>query len=147
MMKIPGWLELAYDELGETEELGPLTNPQIEKYFSFTKYPFRNDEDPWCAAFVTYCLENSGIKSTKSASAKSYLNWGHELEEPRLGCVVVLARGNDPRFGHVGFFIKEDSITVDVLGGNQKNSVCVMKFLKNKILSYRWPKDYLPLSE
>lgn len=144
-MSSPPWLELAFDELGEEEELGPKTNPEIQKYFGATKYPFRDDSvDPWCAAFVSWVLETSGIKSTKSASAKSYLTWGYELDAPKIGCIVVLARGNDPAKGHVGFYTREDLITVDILGGNQKNSVCVEKFLKAHVLSYRWPEDYFP---
>jgi len=142
---MPPWLELAYEELGETEELGPLTNPQIQKYFSVTKYPFREDSiDPWCAAFVSWVLETAGIKSTGSAAAKSYLDWGNELDEPRPGCIVVLARGNDPAHGHVGFYLRSGTITIDVLGGNQKDSVCVQKFHHTKVLSYRWPSDYKP---
>jgi hypothetical protein len=35
----------------------------------------RDDETPWCATFVSAVLELESIPSTRSAWARSYLNW------------------------------------------------------------------------
>jgi uncharacterized protein (TIGR02594 family) len=89
---------------------------------------------------VGWALEQAGEKSTKSAAARSYLNWGHEISTPLLGCVAVLVRGENPSQGHVGFVVGvEPDGDLQILGGNQSNSVCVRKYPRGRLLSLRMP--------
>jgi uncharacterized protein (TIGR02594 family) len=132
------WLFIAYNEMGVSEVVGPEHNPKILEYASITTLKAPDDETPWCAAFVGWCLEKAGIVSTRSAAARSYLKWGYEIKEPREGCIVVLARGKAPA-GHVGFYVGETTEHVCLLGGNQANQVSEQMHTKRRILSYRWP--------
>lgn len=134
----PKWMHIAIDEIGEKEVAGSGNNPRIIEYHSATTLKSMADEIPWCAAFVSWCLEKAGIQSTKSAWAKSYLNWGEPLSVPKFGAVAVFSREGNK--GHVGFYVGQNDDAVFVLGGNQLQSVCVHSYPKGRLLGYRWYK-------
>jgi uncharacterized protein (TIGR02594 family) len=98
----------------------------------------KDDETPWCAAFVGACLERAGIKSSRFESAKSYMQWGIPLAEPIVGCIVVFTRQGG---GHVGFVAGQDRAgNLMVLGGNQSDAVNIKAFQKTRVTGYRWPE-------
>jgi uncharacterized protein (TIGR02594 family) len=99
------------------------------------------DEVAWCAAFCGACLERSGIRSTRSLMARSYLAWGEPIAEPRMGAVAIFSRGKDPSLGHVGFWLGESDGGIVLLGGNQGNAVSVVRYPKARLLGLRWPTD------
>jgi uncharacterized protein (TIGR02594 family) len=131
----PPWITIARAEVG-VKEFMPGDNPRIVEYHKVTNYAASSDSVPWCASFVGWCLEKSKIPSTKSARAKSYLDWGMELDTPKFGCITVFNRDSG---GHVAFYIDEDQESIFVLGGNQNDSVKVSAYPKNKLLGFRWP--------
>lgn len=142
----PTWYQIAQRELntGVQELPGPQHNPRILEYHASTtlgQADARQDETPWCSSFVNWCISQSNHKGTNSAWARSWLNFGVETDEPRLGCIVVLKRGSSPTKGHVGFYKQSSSGLISLLGGNQGNRVKVSRFEKNRLLSYRWPKN------
>lgn len=145
----PEWYEIARKEVGQREILGPGMNPRIAEYYKATDLGKVNDDSvPWCSAFVNWCMREAGVKRTNKANARSWLYWGEELKEPRLGCVVVFSRPPNPASGHVALYVSETSAgNIWVLGGNQSNQVCVSAYGKARLLSYRWPaaKDMKPL--
>ena len=98
-----------------------------------------SDSVAWCAAFLGATLERSGVASTRSLLARSYLHWGDALESPRLGAIAVLSRGADPGAGHVGYWIGETAEHLILLGGNQSDAVRVSAFPRSSLLGYRWP--------
>lgn len=134
---VPEWYKIAQGEIGQKEITGG-ENPRIIEYHKTTTLKATEDEVPWCSSFVSWCLEKSGVKSTKNAWARSYLNWGAKIEEPKLGCICVFSRGSSS--GHVGFFVSQTKNNVMVLGGNQGNSVCLKEYPKSRLLGYRWPQ-------
>lgn len=139
-MQQPDWLHWAWRELGVHEIAGGGDNPRIIEMFKDVGHPaIRDDEVPWCAAFLGACLERSGRPATRSLMARSYLKWGHQIPEPKLGAVAVLTRGPDPALGHVGFVVGDTEAHVFLLGGNQANAVSVAAFDKSRVLEYRWP--------
>lgn len=141
-MPDPAWLEIARRNLGEREMPGPVDNPAILRFYADVGHGWvRHDETAWCAAFVGSCLERAGWRSTRSLRARSYLAWGEAMEAPRPGCVVVLSHGRDPALGHVGFFVREQAGTIDVLGGNQGDAVSIAAFAKSRAMGYRWPRE------
>lgn len=132
----PTWLLKARGELNQEEIPGDANNLEILLYHSVTTGSAMADEVPWCSSFVSWCLPDHG---TKSAWAKSYLRYGSELKEPKLGCIVVLSRGENS--GHVGFYMGEaPGNKILLLGGNQSNKVCTQAYDKSRVLSYRWPQ-------
>lgn len=134
------WMSVARGELGVKEYSGKFNNnPRILEYHKTTSLGASEDEVSWCASFVGWVLLQAGFTSTRSALARSYLQWGSPLSEPRFGAVVVFRRGNNPTFGHVSFVQKFDDNYVWCLGGNQSDSVKVSRFSRATVLGYRWP--------
>ena len=87
-------------------------------------------------------MEESGITSTKSAVARSWLGWGRAVETPYRGCIVILSTSDSKWQGHVGFFIGNDPKDTDkiwVLGGNQSDRVCIDHYPRERVLGYRVP--------
>lgn len=143
----PPWFEIAkaYERMGILEVPGKEAHPMIKKFFTQTSLKRTklalSDETAWCSAFACACMEEAGYRSPRSAAARSWKEWGY-LTVPRPGCVVVFDRSDpaNPNAAHVGFLfgLRADD-KLDVLGGNQRNRVCVAPYERAKVLSYRWP--------
>ena len=141
----PPWLKIAQQEMGVKEYAGSADNPRIVAYHKSTTLPERyanQDETPWCASFVNWCIEKSGYEGTDSARARDWEHWGKKLDTPRKGCIVVFKRPPSPTSGHVGFYIDESESKIRVLGGNQGHEVNISGQDKGNFLSYRWPVHY-----
>lgn len=135
----PRWYQLARQECEQcTQEIaGEEHNPRIVAYHQCTTLAATDDETPWCSSFVNWCIQTAGVGATRSAAARSWLQWGEALSQPKEGCIVVLKRGTKPWQGHVGFYVKEKDDQICVLGGNQRNCVCESWYPKQDVLSYR----------
>tara|TARA_Y100001973_G_scaffold106643_1_gene186062 strand:- start:8928 stop:9578 length:651 start_codon:yes stop_codon:yes gene_type:complete len=138
----PSWLNVAFSYLGLKEIKGSKHNEEILEFWRRIGVPFKDDETPWCAGYVGGVLEESAIQSSRSAAARSYVNWGVGLEGPAVGCVVVFWRGSPQGWsGHVGFVVGKDQRgNLMVIGGNQGDAVNVKPFDTSRVLAYRWPK-------
>lgn len=139
----PPWFELALQFLGTKELLEDGTlNPTVRGFFKHTSYDpeLISKRTPWCSAFVSSMLEQAGIRSTRRANARSYVKWGHEAQLI-LGAIVILARGDNPASGHVGFYAGTAGDRILVLSGNQKNSVCIALYPRARLLAVRWPDN------
>lgn len=138
----PPWLAEAWRELGQSEVAGPRHNPRITAFFKELGHEaYARDEVAWCAAFVGACLERAGIASTRSLMARSYTQFGEPLTVERLGSLVVLTRGPNPAFGHVGFLVGWSPEKLWLLGGNQADSVRVAGYDRSRLVALRWPRQ------
>lgn len=145
------WYTFARSEIGVMEAAGDANNRRVLEYLACCKQlPHEMQEEdstPWCSAFVNWCFAmcNPPIKGTGSAAARSWLDWGTVLSEPKQGCVVVFKRGNNGMQGHVTFF---DHIASDgrwaCVGGNQSDQVKVSLYDPHEVLGIRWPRDVQP---
>lgn len=136
------WYKIATVEMRSDvrEVAGELSNKRILEYHKCTDLLSTDDETPWCSAFVNWCMHMAGEVRTNKANARSWLEWGTPLDEPKEGCVVIFQRGNEKWMGHVGFYVGEESDQVLCLGGNQDDMVSIRGYNKSKVLGYRWPK-------
>ena len=135
----PLYLTRARRDIGVREIKGPRHNARISQMLQRLGAWWRDDETPWCAAYVGGVLERSGITSSRFESAASYLNWGVKLDKPAYGCVVVFSRDGG---GHVGFVVGQQANgDLMVLGGNQSDAVNIRAFSTSRVSGYRWPKD------
>jgi len=134
----PRWVTLARTLIGTTEIKGKQHNPEIlQMWRDIKRGGIKDDETPWCAAFVGAVLERCGIRSSRFESAASYSTWGVPLNQPVPGCVVVFIRKGG---GHVGFVVGRDvANNLLVLGGNQSDQVNVRAFPRDRVVAYRWP--------
>lgn len=147
----PPWLTPARAELasGVVEDKSPgASNPEIEKYFGETGFGPARDDTAWCAAFVSWCMANSGnarvvAGNRRSARAAHWLDWGFSLGRPAHGAVAVTFPQVEGSSGHVGFVTAVATDRIRLLGGNQRNpagdeAVCEADFGAADIREYRW---------
>ena len=136
----PAWLREAKRYLGTAEWPGRRHNPAIVAFFARAGFPgVRDDETPWCAAFVNAVLARSKLPTTGKLLARSFLSWGRPIDRPEPGAVAVFRRGRSTWQGHVGFVVDADATHIHVLGGNQSNAVTVARYPRSKLLGLRWP--------
>lgn len=145
----PPWMLHAqtYERAGILEVPGAAAHPTIVSFHQYTTLKAKSDEIPWCSAFMCAVFEQCGIKSTKSAAARSWKTWGEGLAEPRLGCIVVSERTdpNNASAAHVALWAGH--LTHDTyasLGGNQRNRVCTIAKSYDEVIAYRWPIGVKP---
>lgn len=138
----------ALSHFGEREIAGSGNNPRIIKFFEEVGFPNLTDSTSWCAAFVGYCLKESGFDFKNSLSARSYLDYGEKVTIPRMGDIVIYWRGShdgdlipgtNVAKGHVGFYVNDAWGWVRTLGGNQGDEVNIKSFRQSKVLGYRRP--------
>ena len=136
------WMKVAKAELGTKEIVGPEHNSRVIEYHATTTLKAKTDEVPWCSSFVNWVLTQAGYKTTKSAAARSWIRYGTK-SRLQYGAIVVTSRGDNPVAGHVGFCTNFDGKHCFLLGGNQSNSVSIIRVPLSKILAVRMPvKDY-----
>ena len=125
------------------EWAGAEHNPQVLDMFSDSGHPeIKDDETPWCAAFVGAIIKRNGGTPTGSLLARSYEKWGTpvELSDAQRGDVVVLSRGNSTWQGHVGFFSHLSGDKIYLLGGNQRNQVNITGYKADRLVAIRRAK-------
>lgn len=100
----------------------------------------------WCAAFINAILARHGIPGSDSVSehpllARSFLDWGESVDEPRRGDIVIFSRGNQNWQGHVAIYLntieRNGRTYYRILGGNQNDSVNVSEYPVNALLGIR----------
>ncbi len=140
--------DIAQVFVGTAEVSGALDNPQILAMLKLdNKWP-DGDEVPWCSAFVNYVCKLLRLPRSKSLLARSWLEVGQDvnLDQAEAGFdVVVLKRGggnqpgpeNTTASGHVGFYAGHSDDYVQLLGGNQGDTVKVSRYPRHRILSVR----------
>jgi len=139
------WIEEAVKYLGQSEIKGTRHNPHISRWWKAIRMSLVDDETPWCAAFVGAMLEQVGIHSSRSAAARSYVEWGRSKRvtstHPIMGSVVVFWRGSpSSKSGHVGFVVGRDKKNnLMVLGGNQSDMVSIKPFDRKRVVGYYYP--------
>ena len=141
MREIPAYFDVALREIGQTEIEGPHHNPRILAYHQATSLKAADDETPWCAAFVNWCLSEARIVGTNKANARSFLDWGQAIAigKMRHGDIVIFER-NKPWQGHVGFVYASKPDSIQVLGGNQGDAVSLAWYPMRRLLGIRRPE-------
>lgn len=133
----PKWMLIAEKEIGVREVAGTRDSFRIKEYQAATHLPegARKDETAWCACFVSWVLEQADEPNPKYALARNYLHYGVSVMIPRFGDIAVFTRGEAS--GHVGFFVRDVGADIELLGGNQNNSVRYSHYPANRLLGFR----------
>lgn len=140
-------LELAKTYIGEKRIPGPGTNPFIEDLFKEIGSTLRGDDHSYCAAGLGATLKRSGfayIEGEAGQLARNYLKYGHALDEPEEGCLVIFWRVKPNSWqGHVAFVESWTATTLTIVGFNQGGAVSRMTVprtgSKSQVLGYRRP--------
>lgn len=134
------WLATARAEHGVAAAPPGQNNPRITAYHAYTNIAGYDDKAAWCSSFLHWVLARWGIAGTGLALARSWLDWGETLAQPRPGCVAVLWRDDPASWkGHVGLYLHDDGEQVTLLGGNQQGQVREWAYPLSQVLGWRWP--------
>lgn len=142
-------LLMASTFLGLKETPGTLANPAVLAMLQLDAQWPKDDQTPWCSAFVNYVCWLLHMDRSKSLRARSWLEVGRAVSlvraEPGFD-VVILKRGRGKQPGpdvieapgHIGFlagFTLRNQ--VHVLGGNQDDMVSVKPYPVSRVLGVR----------
>jgi len=131
-------IEIALSQYGTKEISGKANNRTIVDYANESGFKWVNDDEtPWCSIFANWVALKAGLPRSNKADARSWLKVGTEVTEPQLGDVAVFKRGNSAWQGHVAFYINELDGFINVLGGNQSDTVKISAYSKENLLGYR----------
>lgn len=106
------------------------------------------DEIPWCSLAVIAAVASTlpGLvfemkKLGITARAKSWLSMAIQDAQIEKGDIVIFSRGVSA--GHVGFVCFVGGSRVQVLGGNQSNSVCRRWYERREVIGVVKVRDWL----
>lgn len=138
---IPNHISLALKYYGLHEVEGAGSNPVIMKMAESLNPQvaafYKEDDMAWCAVFAGFLLKTIGepIPAGYDAMrALSYAQCGQPQRQAMLGDMLVLERQGG---GHVCFYVGEDQNNFFVIGGNQRNMVCIIAVDKSRISAIR----------
>ena len=139
--------DLAQRFVGIKEVGGSVDNPQIMVMLKLDNDWPEADEVPWCSAFANYICWLLRLPRSKNLRARSWLTVGQgiHLDEAQPGDIVVLKRGKGDQPGpevleapcHVGFYAGRFDGFIEVLGGNQSDTVKVSRYPSKRLLGVR----------
>lgn len=139
--------DLAQRYVGTKEVGGSVDNPSIMAMLKLDNNWPQNDEVPWCSAFANHICWLARAPRSKDLRARSWLTVGKgvNLDDAGIGDIVILKRGsgNQPgpevidAPGHVGFYAGRFGEFVEVLGGNQSDTVKVSRYPVKRLLGVR----------
>ena len=132
---------------GIKEVGGGLENPQLMAMLKLDNEWPEHDEVPWCSAFANYICWLLRLPRSKNLRARSWLTVGEgiDLDDAKKGDIIVLKRGKGEQPGpevikapgHVGFYAGRTGDLIEVLGGNQADTVKISRYSANRLLGVR----------
>jgi len=140
--------DIAQRFIGTKEVDGAMDNPQLMAMLTLDNNWPKDDEVPWCSAFVNYICWLLRLPRSKNLMARSWLDVGRNIHSSAalVGFdVVILKRGsgNQPgpevtnAPGHVGFYAGNAGNFIEVLGGNQSDQVKISRYNTVRLLGIR----------
>jgi uncharacterized protein (TIGR02594 family) len=140
--------DIAERFVGIREVGGSVDNPQIMAMLKLDNEWPENDEVPWCSAFMNYVAWLLRLPRSKDLRARSWLNVGRgiHLDDAVPGNdIIILKRGSGTQPGpevinapgHVGLYAGRSDGFIEVLGGNQGDTVKVSRYASSRLLGVR----------
>jgi len=139
--------DLAQRFTGIKEVGGNVDNPQIMAMLKLDNDWPSEDEVPWCSGFANYICWLARLPRSKDLRARSWLNIGKgiPLDQAEPGDIIVIKRGkgdqpgpeNTTAQGHVGFYAGRTEGLIEILGGNQSDTVKISRYPAARLLGVR----------
>ena len=131
----PKMLMEALKLYGTKETEGDGNNPDILAWAKeVNAHGYAADSVPWCGLFVALCAKRAGKKIPENPLwARNWCAWG-DPSPKELGAILVFSRGSG---GHVALYVGEDKECYHVLGGNQGDSVSIVRIRKDRLIGCR----------
>ena len=141
----PKMLLAALAEYGTKEYPGSGNNTKIvgwaKEVGGSVARDYTNDSIPWCGLFMALIAKRS--EKDLPANPLWALNWVHfgvSVPVPMLGDVLVFKRQTSTGVaGHVTLYVGEDAEAYHCIGGNQGDSVSIVRISKSRLFAARRP--------
>ena len=135
----PRHLMEAIKLIGTSEIPGIKNNPTIMGWAKelLIQDIYTNDDTAWCGLFVAITQFRAGREPLHNYGilrAREWANYGIKAEKAELADILVFQR---PGGGHVGYYVGEDDTCYHVLGGNQSNTVNIIRIEKSRCIAIR----------
>lgn len=133
----PKMLVEALKLYGTKEVTGPKDNPDIMGWAKETNTVYSADSVAWCGLFISVVAKRAGWDYHPKGNAlwaRNWASWGNSQTKAMLGDVLVFPRGAG---GHVAIYVGEDETHYHILGGNQSDTVNIVRKAKTPILAIR----------
>lgn len=138
----PAMLKEMLELYGTKEVLGGNNNPVIMGWATETNTTYPGDATAWCGLAVSVAAKRAGwdyFPGKNALWARNWALWGQPVPKERamLGDVLVFARGTG---GHVALYVGEDATHFHILGGNQSDTVNIVRKEKSSCIAVRSAK-------
>ena len=130
----PVMLQKMLDLYGTKETPGKENNPTIMGWAKETNTTYPGDATAWCGLTISITAKRAGwdyYPGKNALWARNWLLWGTKQKVAMLGDVLVFERGQG---GHVALYVGEDATHYHILGGNQSDSVNIVRKAKKLLL-------------
>lgn len=113
------WMQYAQKEVGVNEKDNA---SRITEYHTIGGGLTREPTVAWCASFIGWCLKQADITGTRSASSRSYKNYGKSVGTTKVpfGSIAIFGVPGSG-FGHVAFVVEDKGDKLVCIGGNQSD--------------------------
>lgn len=113
-------IEIAQKYVGVKEQGGDNKGPEVERFQKAVDG--KASGEPWCMAFVQYCIKESKLESKIFESEHCLTVWNktpkeQRLKEPKVGSLVIWQFG-DTSNGHVGIVTAVFKNSIHTIEGN-----------------------------
>ncbi len=133
----PTQLRKALELFGTRETPGPKNNPEIMGWAEEVHTTYPGDATAWCGLFISVTAKRAGWDYHPNGNAlwaRNWASWGTPQKVAMLGDTLVFPRGQG---GHVALYVGEDETHYHILGGNQSDTVNIVRKAKTPILAIR----------
>ena len=113
-------------EIGKGETIANNSGRDVRQYLR------SKDALPWCAGFVSYVLERSGVKFHYTLRAKDFLAYGDKVNSALPGDLVIFTRKGGGHIGIVEQVFKDYCISIEGNVGNFPSRVKRVKHFYNE---------------
>lgn len=139
---LPPWVLEAKRKMGLHEVRD---NAELKKYLKSDGHTLGDPAKlPWCGDFIetviAVTLPNEPV-ITNPYWARNWLKFGVEIakDQPVMGAIGIVERDGG---GHVFIVVGQDKTHLHALGGNQSNSISIVRIEKKRLLGLRHPSTY-----
>jgi len=139
---LPPWIAIGKKVMGLNEITD---NKELAKFLKSDGAALGDPaKNPWCGDYTETCIKLALPDEKMIENPYWALNWlkfGVEVPKDKflMGAIGVKKRDGG---GHVFFIVGHDKDYVHALGGNQSNSVSIVKIAKKDVEGMRYPKTY-----
>lgn len=121
----------------EIADISPVKKIGVKDYATDLGAPHRI---PWCGLFMAHIAHGAGCEFPDHPLwAQNWQGFGLKSPLASLGDVLVFHRvdSHGHEAGHVGIYVGENHLDYFVLGGNERDMVCIVPLLKSRIAAIR----------